>query len=319
MALAEHWNGRYRTIGAESVSWYQERPVVALELLDALGVTSSDSVIDIGGGASTLVDELLLAGYTDVTVLDVSAVALAEARTRLDDPTHVTWIEADLRVGSRRGAGTCGTTRGLALPRRRRRPRGVRRAASTRAPAGWCVRDLDLRRGRSDRVLRAPGAPLRVPTIWSACLVTSTSSRNGATTTRHPAASSNRSTGSPAGSSTHDDERLGTHRAVVLGSDVPAHSYRFKMPSRPTACEWCGVSLPVTRGPGRPAKFCCNAHRQHAYEARRRLTYADVGERRLGLPPVRAPRGSVDRGLSSGRPVAGPRVAVATRWGRQHL
>jgi SAM-dependent methyltransferase len=91
-----HWNGRYESIGTQAVSWYERRPSTSLELLEAVGVTSAESVIDVGGGASTLVDHLLVAGHRDVTVLDLSAVALAAARTRLGDPPAVTWQEADV-------------------------------------------------------------------------------------------------------------------------------------------------------------------------------------------------------------------------------
>jgi SAM-dependent methyltransferase len=91
-----HWNDRYESIGADRVSWFEDRPAVSLELLAALGVGPQHAVIDVGGGAASLVDHLLAAGHSDVTVLDVSAVALGEARTRLGDPAGVTWIEADL-------------------------------------------------------------------------------------------------------------------------------------------------------------------------------------------------------------------------------
>lgn len=96
MAGPGHWNDRYEAIGAQSVSWFEERPTVSLELLDKLGVEPSDSVIDIGGGASVLVDNLLGAGHHDVTVLDLSAAALATARERLGDPNDVDWLEQDL-------------------------------------------------------------------------------------------------------------------------------------------------------------------------------------------------------------------------------
>ena len=91
-----HWNSRYESIGTQAVSWYEQRPSTSLELLDAIGVTSAESVIDVGGGASTLVDHLLAAGHGDLAVLDLSAVALAAARTRLGDPAQVTWQEADI-------------------------------------------------------------------------------------------------------------------------------------------------------------------------------------------------------------------------------
>ena len=96
MAGAEHWNERYQTVGSESVSWYETTPTVSLEILDALGVSAEQSVIDVGGGASRLVDHLLKRGHADVAVLDLSEVALDEARVRLADPAEVAWIEADL-------------------------------------------------------------------------------------------------------------------------------------------------------------------------------------------------------------------------------
>lgn len=91
-----HWDDRYRTIGTTAVSWYQERPDISLDLLAEARVGSHDSVIDVGGGASTLVDHLVKAGSRDVAVLDVSAVALEAARARLGDPPGVTWIRSDL-------------------------------------------------------------------------------------------------------------------------------------------------------------------------------------------------------------------------------
>jgi SAM-dependent methyltransferase len=93
---AAHWDHRYATIGASSVSWFEETPTVSLELFDHLGVTPRDSVIDIGGGASGLVDHLLRRGHHDVGVLDVSSVALDGARRRLGDPAGVEWIEHEL-------------------------------------------------------------------------------------------------------------------------------------------------------------------------------------------------------------------------------
>jgi SAM-dependent methyltransferase len=96
MGRAEHWDGRYRTLGEASVSWFEETPTVSLELLDELGVSPRDSVVDIGGGASRLVDHLVERGHRELAVLDVSAVALGEARDRLGDPRGVDWIEQDL-------------------------------------------------------------------------------------------------------------------------------------------------------------------------------------------------------------------------------
>ena len=93
---SDYWDGRYAAIGESSVSWFEETPTVSLDLFDELGVTPQDSVIDIGGGASRLVDHLLQRGHRDITVLDVSSVALSDARQRLADPTGVEWISQDL-------------------------------------------------------------------------------------------------------------------------------------------------------------------------------------------------------------------------------
>jgi SAM-dependent methyltransferase len=70
--------------------------MASLDLLAAAGVAPGDAVLDVGGGASTLAGHLVAAGYDDVTVLDVSSVALEEARARLGDPPAVTWIHHDL-------------------------------------------------------------------------------------------------------------------------------------------------------------------------------------------------------------------------------
>jgi SAM-dependent methyltransferase len=91
-----HWDDRYSTIGADEVSWYESEPATSLAFFERLGIRPSDSVIDVGGGASRLVDHLLAAGHSDVAVLDISRVALDEGRARIGDPPQVSWIEADL-------------------------------------------------------------------------------------------------------------------------------------------------------------------------------------------------------------------------------
>ena len=97
---AEHWDGRYESIGEERVGWFESRPAVSLELLSALGVSASDSIIDMGGGASRLVDHLLAGGHQDVTVLDVSQVAIDAARRRLGADAAVTWLVEDVLTWS---------------------------------------------------------------------------------------------------------------------------------------------------------------------------------------------------------------------------
>ena len=80
----------------DSLSWFQDEPTLSLELVDVLGVGPDESVIDVGGGASRLVDRLLLKGFTDLTVLDVAASALAASQHRVGADHHVTWIAQDL-------------------------------------------------------------------------------------------------------------------------------------------------------------------------------------------------------------------------------
>lgn len=92
----KHWDHRYTTVGAVNVSWYEDSPDTSLALLDAVGVTTADSVVDVGGGASRLVDALVGRGHTDLAVLDLSSVALDVARQRVGHDAPVTWLERDL-------------------------------------------------------------------------------------------------------------------------------------------------------------------------------------------------------------------------------
>jgi SAM-dependent methyltransferase len=77
---AQHWDGVFRTKDTRQVSWYQENPDTSLALI----ADTPGSVIDVGAGSSTLVDELLVAGSTDLTVLDISEAALELTRRRLE-------------------------------------------------------------------------------------------------------------------------------------------------------------------------------------------------------------------------------------------
>jgi SAM-dependent methyltransferase len=80
------------------VSWYQANPEYSLALMDAAGATRDTRIVDVGGGASRLVDCLLDRGFTDLTVLDIAQGALARARERLGDRAGaVQWIEADVK------------------------------------------------------------------------------------------------------------------------------------------------------------------------------------------------------------------------------
>lgn len=92
-----HWERIYAKTIPTEVGWYQVEPAVSLELIASTGVGHSDKIIDVGGGASVLVDKLLCQGFQDLTVLDVSSKALDYAKERLGSEAEaVKWIEADV-------------------------------------------------------------------------------------------------------------------------------------------------------------------------------------------------------------------------------
>jgi hypothetical protein len=87
-----HWENVYSTKGENEVSWFQENPAPSLELIELAKPTPDAAIVDIGGGASRLVDQLLERGFRDVTVLDRSEAALAAAKVRLGDKAaQVQW------------------------------------------------------------------------------------------------------------------------------------------------------------------------------------------------------------------------------------
>jgi 2-polyprenyl-3-methyl-5-hydroxy-6-metoxy-1,4-benzoquinol methylase len=92
-----HWQNVYREKAENQVSWFQETPAISLELIEAVHPKFDSAIIDIGGGASRLVDVLARAGYRDLTLLDVSENAIAVAKTRMGQPAAtVKWIVADV-------------------------------------------------------------------------------------------------------------------------------------------------------------------------------------------------------------------------------
>lgn len=97
MQSKEHWDRVYATKSTASVSWFQEHAEQSLRLIRGTGVPRSGSIIDVGGGASTLVDDLLTEGYSALTILDLSASALNAAKQRLGPlAARVQWIEASI-------------------------------------------------------------------------------------------------------------------------------------------------------------------------------------------------------------------------------
>jgi len=92
-----HWEGVYAAKTPAEVSWYQINPAVSLELIASSGISHTGRIIDVGGGASVLVDKLLGQGFQDLTVLDVSSKALDYAKERLGSRAEaVKWLQADV-------------------------------------------------------------------------------------------------------------------------------------------------------------------------------------------------------------------------------
>ena len=99
-ARREHWQRVWATHQPEGVSWYAPHLAESLRLIREVAAPHA-SVIDVGGGASTLVDDLLDAGFSHLTVLDISETALSTARTRLGGRAKsVTWLNADITTAT---------------------------------------------------------------------------------------------------------------------------------------------------------------------------------------------------------------------------
>lgn len=96
-ARQQHWDHVYATKAPMEVSWYQASPDVSLSLIASTGLGRSARLMDVGGGASTLVDALVASGHEAVTVVDIAPAALDAARERLGrQAEQVQWIVADV-------------------------------------------------------------------------------------------------------------------------------------------------------------------------------------------------------------------------------
>jgi SAM-dependent methyltransferase len=100
-----HWQNVYTKKSENEVSWFQENPAPSLELIAQVGATSTSAIIDIGGGASRLVDNLVELDFENITVLDLSEAALEAAKDRLGGrAARIQWIVADATVWEPREA-----------------------------------------------------------------------------------------------------------------------------------------------------------------------------------------------------------------------
>ena len=96
-APQQHWQCVYRDKTAAQTSWFCPHLDMSLNLIAGLKLGPATAVIDVGGGRSTLVDDLLARGFSDITVLDIAEAALAESASRLgSDAGQVAWLVADI-------------------------------------------------------------------------------------------------------------------------------------------------------------------------------------------------------------------------------
>jgi 2-polyprenyl-3-methyl-5-hydroxy-6-metoxy-1,4-benzoquinol methylase len=97
MSRKEHWENIYSNKKMNEVSWFQQEPTTSLALIQKNTQSKDDAIIDIGGGDGFLVDNLLELGYTNITVLDISANAINKAKERLGiNADKVKWIVSDI-------------------------------------------------------------------------------------------------------------------------------------------------------------------------------------------------------------------------------
>ena len=92
-----HWNNIYSTKKLNQVSWYQPIPQVSLDFIESLNFSKDAPILDVGGGDSFLCDNLIELGYSNITVLDISDVAIQRAKRRLgNNANKVSWIVSDI-------------------------------------------------------------------------------------------------------------------------------------------------------------------------------------------------------------------------------
>ena len=159
----DHWERIYTTRPTDGVGWYEPDPVISRRLVEAAVARGARSVIDIGGGASSLVDHLLELGLDRIAVLDIAGSGLAVSRARLGPRADdVEWIVADVTAPDRpRPVRRLARPGRLPLPARPGRASAIRRAGAPDGPARRHGDHGDVRGRRPRAVQRPPGLPLR--------------------------------------------------------------------------------------------------------------------------------------------------------------
>jgi 2-polyprenyl-3-methyl-5-hydroxy-6-metoxy-1,4-benzoquinol methylase len=93
-----HWENVYQTKSPMQVSWYQPKPTLSLELINRTNISQEQPIIDVGGGASVLVDYLYQQGFTNLAVLDIASEAIALSQKRLGNlATNIKWYVSDVK------------------------------------------------------------------------------------------------------------------------------------------------------------------------------------------------------------------------------
>jgi trans-aconitate methyltransferase len=155
-----HWEDIYQKKSHTDVSWYQSHPGPSLAMIQASGTPLSAPILDMGGGASTLVDHLLAEGFTDLTVMDLSEAALTAARRRLREMgDQVEWIAGDAIVFRPRRRYTLWHDRAVFhfLDDEETRARYIERLKDGLAPGGHLV----LATSGPEGPTRCSGLPVR--------------------------------------------------------------------------------------------------------------------------------------------------------------
>lgn len=98
--IQAHWERVYRTRASTEVSWFRPHLESSLDLIERVAGDRSSSIIDVGGGESTLVDDLIARGYCNVTVMDISPTAIEHSQKRLGWASRrITWLVDDILRG----------------------------------------------------------------------------------------------------------------------------------------------------------------------------------------------------------------------------
>jgi len=157
-----HWETVYTTKGENEVSWFQENPAPSLELIGVANPTPQSAIVDIGGGASHLVDSLVARGFGHVTVLDISQAALDVAKARLGARAgQVQWVVADVtQWRPTRTFDVWHDRGGLPFSGRSGGPRCLPRASEAGGPARRSRHYRDVCDRWPGKMQRATGRPI---------------------------------------------------------------------------------------------------------------------------------------------------------------